>query len=410
MKIFDKGDIKQNKMTVNIRREISIMKNLKHENIVGLKEVLSSQSKLYIVMDLVKGCELLEIIDGGNGLSEDIAQDYFQQLVDGVHYCHLRGVCHRDLKLENILVDEYGKVSIADFGIANMRGELRGGDDLMYTACGTPFYCAPEIINGALDGYSGYKIDAWSCGILLYLLLTGKFPFQNDGSNNMLALYERINCCEVNYPPWVSAEARDLISCLLAKDSKKRYSLEQVKSHPWFCINFESARSTSEENRENRTAGSRAESSYKTSRRRHSKSLPSPLGRESVPCHPQQSESSLILSPGFTDELSDRAHSQYSVGSACTVGSSAAVPTLKNTAQFHGIELIDFMKLALPGKPLSKLATVAEKMAGLDIDCTEDLLFLAENCATPESLSSWFEERSDLPSITCMRVGKFLFE
>lgn len=406
MKIFDKADIKQNEMTVNIRREIAIMRNLKHKNIVGLNEVLSSQSKLYIVMDLVKGCELLKIIDGGNGLGENVAQDYFQQLVNGVHYCHLRGVCHRDLKLENILVDKYGKVSIADFGIANMRG----GDDLMYTACGTPFYCAPEIINGALEGYSGYKIDAWSCGILLYLLLTGKFPFQDDGSNNTLALYERINRCEVEYPSSISAEARDLISCLLTKDSKRRYSLEQVKRHPWFCINFEPARSRSDKNRESRSAVSRAKSSSKTSRHSHSKSPPSPCGRESVHCHPQQSESSLFSSPGFPENLSGRYHSQYSVGSACTVGSSAAVPNLKNTAQFHGIELIEFMKLALPGKPLSKIAAVTEKMAELDIDCTEDLLFLAENCASPDSLSSWFEERSDLPSITCMRVGKFLFD
>eukprot|EP00168_Porphyra_purpurea_P002136 TRINITY_DN124_c1_g1_i2.p1 TRINITY_DN124_c1_g1~~TRINITY_DN124_c1_g1_i2.p1 ORF type:complete len:256 (+),score=58.99 TRINITY_DN124_c1_g1_i2:202-969(+) len=110
------------------------------------------------------------------------------------------------------------------------------GSDLLYTACGTPYYCAPEIINGAEEGYSGVKIDAWSCGIILYLLLTGVLPFQHD---DMTRLYELINACKVPYPSWMGSDAKDLICHLLVKDPEKRFSLEDVKKHSWFLVDYD---------------------------------------------------------------------------------------------------------------------------------------------------------------------------
>jgi serine/threonine protein kinase len=112
IKILDKSDIKANELTVNVRREIAIMKALSHQNIVNLREVLSSKSKLYIVMDLVRGGELFEMIERRGELDEKLARKYFQQLVDGIDYCHRRGVCHRDLKPENLLVDESGCLKV----------------------------------------------------------------------------------------------------------------------------------------------------------------------------------------------------------------------------------------------------------------------------------------------------------
>jgi 5'-AMP-activated protein kinase, catalytic alpha subunit len=112
IKILDKSDIKANELTVNVRREIAIMKALSHQNIVNLREVLSSKSKLYIVMDLVRGGELFEMIERRGELDEKLARKYFQQLVDAVDYCHRRGVCHRDLKPENLLVDESGCLKV----------------------------------------------------------------------------------------------------------------------------------------------------------------------------------------------------------------------------------------------------------------------------------------------------------
>jgi 5'-AMP-activated protein kinase, catalytic alpha subunit len=179
IKILDKKDIKANELTVNVRREIAIMKALNHKNIVNLREVLSSKSKLYIVMDLVRGGELFEMINRKGELDEKLARSYFEQLVDGIDYCHRRGVLHRDLKPENLLVDEKGTLMITEFGVSSMKGGV-AGSDILYTACGTPYYCALEIFNGAEEGYKGVKIDAWSCGIILYLLLTGSLPFINE--------------------------------------------------------------------------------------------------------------------------------------------------------------------------------------------------------------------------------------
>eukprot|EP00168_Porphyra_purpurea_P021243 TRINITY_DN936_c0_g1_i5.p1 TRINITY_DN936_c0_g1~~TRINITY_DN936_c0_g1_i5.p1 ORF type:complete len:349 (+),score=125.03 TRINITY_DN936_c0_g1_i5:134-1048(+) len=212
------------------------MKALNHQNIVNLREVLASKSKLYIVMDLVRGGELFDTIERQGELDEALARKYFQQLVDGIHYCHRRGVCHRDLKPENLLVDEDGALKITDFGVSSMRGGAGGGaSDLLYTACGTPYYCAPEIISGAEEGYSGVKIDAWSCGIILYLLVTGELPFLHD---DMPRLYELINGCKVPYPPWMGGDVKDLISRLLVKDPARRYALEDVKKHVWFLVDY----------------------------------------------------------------------------------------------------------------------------------------------------------------------------
>lgn len=186
-------------------------------------------------MDLVRGGELFEEIEQHGELGTKTARKYFQELVDGIDYCHQRGVFHRDLKPENLLVDENGTLKITDFGVSSMKGDTTE-NDLLYTACGTPYYCAPEIINGAEGGYSGVKIDVWSCGIILYLLLTGNLPFQ---STDMRLLYEEINDCKVFYPHWMDADAKDLISHILKKDPAARFSLQDVINHPWFLVDYE---------------------------------------------------------------------------------------------------------------------------------------------------------------------------
>jgi serine/threonine protein kinase len=115
------------------------------------------------------------------------------------------------------------------FAWQSMRG-ASSGSDLLHTVCGTPYYCAPEIINGAEEGYSGSKVDAWSCGVILYCLLTGTLPFQEEDMNK---LFEQINLCVVDYPSWLPADAKDLIARLLVKDASVRYSLDDVKDHRW---------------------------------------------------------------------------------------------------------------------------------------------------------------------------------
>lgn len=231
---MDKNEIRAQDFTAQVRREIYIMRNLQHKNIVRLEEVLTSDTKLYIVMELITGGELFRRIENGR-VPEALARQYFQQLVDGVDFCHKNGVAHRDLKPENLLLGDNGDLKITDFGFSSMKGrDVNAG--LLYTQCGTPDYCAPEIIESAKDGYNGAKVDAWSCGVILFALLCGRLPFQEQDTDR---LYDLILACKVNYPAEISTEARDLLENLLVRDPSKRYDLQKVKRHPWFLVNYD---------------------------------------------------------------------------------------------------------------------------------------------------------------------------
>lgn len=217
------------------------MKALKHKNIVNLRQVLTSSSKLYIVMDLVTGGELFTKILNEGKLEENVARSYFQQLVDGIEYCHRRGVCHRDLKPENLLIDETtGELKITDFGLSAMKGASTT-EELLHTQCGSPNYCAPEIIARHRQGYNGAKVDAWSCGIILFALLAGFLPFYDE---NTKVLYRMIQRDDVKFPRKFPAEAKDLVLKLLHKEPEKRYTLAEVKKHPWFVVGYSGDNST----------------------------------------------------------------------------------------------------------------------------------------------------------------------
>ncbi len=214
------------------------MKALKHKNIVNLRQVLTSSSKLYIVMDLVTGGELFTKILNEGKLEENVARRYFQQLVDGIEYCHRRGVCHRDLKPENLLIDETtGELKITDFGLSAMKGASTT-EELLHTQCGSPNYCAPEIIARHKQGYNGAKVDAWSCGIILFALLAGFLPFYDE---NTKVLYRMIQRDDVKFPRKFPPEAKDLVLKLLHKEPERRYTLQDVKKHPWFAVGYDGA-------------------------------------------------------------------------------------------------------------------------------------------------------------------------
>ncbi|RHN64904.1 putative protein kinase CAMK-CAMKL-CHK1 family [Medicago truncatula] len=182
MKVVGKEKVIKVGMIEQIKREISVMKMVKHPNIVQLHEVMASKSKIYIAMELVRGGELFNKIVKGR-LKEDVARVYFQQLISAVDFCHSRGVYHRDLKPENLLLDEDGNLKVSDFGLCTFSEHLRQ-DGLLHTTCGTPAYVSPEVI--AKKGYDGAKADIWSCGVILYVLLAGFLPFQDD---NLVAIW-----------------------------------------------------------------------------------------------------------------------------------------------------------------------------------------------------------------------------
>ncbi|MCL7047044.1 hypothetical protein MKW94_022388, partial [Papaver nudicaule] len=209
IKILDKEKVHKHKMIGQIKREISTMKLVRHPNVVRLFEVMASKSKVYIVLEFVTGGELFDKIAKRGRLKEDEARKYFQQMVNAVDYCHSRGVFHRDLKPENLLLDANGDLKVSDFGLSALPQQLRE-DGLLHTACGTPNYVAPEVINN--KGYDGAKADFWSCGVILFVLMAGYFPFEEA---NLMELYKKINKAEFSIPSWFSSGAKKLIKRIL---------------------------------------------------------------------------------------------------------------------------------------------------------------------------------------------------
>lgn len=227
MKVVGKEKVIKVGMMEQIKREISVMKMVKHPNIVELNEVMASKSKIYFAMELVRGGELFSKVAKGR-LREETARVYFQQLISAIDFCHSRGVYHRDLKPENLLLDEEGNLKVTDFGLSAFTEHLKQ-DGLLHTTCGTPAYVAPEVIGK--KGYDGAKADIWSCGVILYVLLAGFLPFQDD---NIVAMYRKIYRGDFKCPPWFSSEARRLITKLLDPNPSSRITIPNIMDSLWF--------------------------------------------------------------------------------------------------------------------------------------------------------------------------------
>ncbi|MED6172128.1 CBL-interacting serine/threonine-protein kinase 1 [Stylosanthes scabra] len=228
VKILDKNKITSLNVSDQIKREIATLKLLKHPNVVRLHEVLASKTKIYMVLEYVTGGELFDKIASKGKLCETEGRKLFQQLIDGVSYCHNKGVFHRDLKLENVLVDDKGNIKITDFGLSALPQHFRG-DGLLHTTCGSPNYVAPEIL--ANRGYSGATSDAWSCGVILYVILTGYLPFDD---RNLAVLYQKILKGDVQIPKWLSAGAQNMIKSILDPNPETRITMAAIKEDPWF--------------------------------------------------------------------------------------------------------------------------------------------------------------------------------
>ncbi|RLM54426.1 hypothetical protein C2845_PM10G00970 [Panicum miliaceum] len=220
-------------LTINkaVEREVFVMRLLslrqpQHPHIVRFYEAVRSGDHTYIVMELAESGQLYDHVAVRERLPEAPARRLFQQLVAAVAYCHRSMVVHRDLKMENVLLDSRGDVKIADFGFS----ELWAPGRLQTESCGSPQYAAPELLDGRL--YVGPEVDVWSCGVILYGMLCGRLPF-DGGTDDISDLRRNIRRGDFRLPSWVSDDARDLISSMLIVVPQKRATITEVRAHRW---------------------------------------------------------------------------------------------------------------------------------------------------------------------------------
>jgi len=233
IKFIKRSNITSAQKQAKLEREINILQNLNHPNIVHLYDVIETEKYIGIVMAYANGGELFEYISENQYLSEEESAKFFLQLLDGVQYLHNLHIVHRDLKLENLLLDQNGNIVITDFGFANNSRKNPSG--LLSTSCGSPCYAAPELVIN--DNYVGEAADIWSCGIILYAMLCGYLPFDDDPNNpdgeNLDLLYKYILESQLTFPDYISEDAQELVCGMLIPDPEKRWPMEKVLNHRW---------------------------------------------------------------------------------------------------------------------------------------------------------------------------------
>ncbi|CAI9116253.1 OLC1v1017351C1 [Oldenlandia corymbosa var. corymbosa] len=233
VKFIERGQ----KIDEHVQREIMNHRSLKHPNIIRFKEVLLTPTHLGIVMEYAAGGELFERICKAGRFNEDEARFFFQQLISGVSYCHSMQICHRDLKLENTLLDGSvaPRVKICDFGYS----KSAVFHSQPKSTVGTPAYIAPEVLSK--KEYDGKLADVWSCGVTLYVMLVGAYPFEDPSDpKNFRKSIGRILTVNYSIPEQVriSIECRHLLSRIFVANPEKRISISEIRKHPWYLKNL----------------------------------------------------------------------------------------------------------------------------------------------------------------------------
>lgn len=234
IKLIRRDSIPQNsEKEIKIYREINALKHLSHPNIVRLEEVLQNSKYIGIVLEYASGGEFYKYIQRKRRLKEAVACRLFAQLVSGVNYMHSKGLVHRDLKLENLLLDKHENLVITDFGFVN---EFVSHNELMKTSCGSPCYAAPELVVSTKP-YEARKSDVWSCGVILYAMLAGYLPWDDDprnpDGNDIVRLYYYITRTPLKFPEYITPLSRDLLRRMLISDPRRRITLKNIQRHEW---------------------------------------------------------------------------------------------------------------------------------------------------------------------------------
>ena len=227
IKILEKSKIISKDDLIRIKREISILKNFNHKNIIKIYDIFQDNEKYYIIMEYCENGELFNYIVENQKLNEKESSYFYYQLINGLEYIHSKGVVHRDLKPENLLLGKGKILKIIDFGLSNYFN--LNNNNLLSTPCGSPCYASPEMLSG--KKYNGFYIDVWSSGIILYAMLCGYLPF--EAQNNDL-LFQKIMKCNLDYPAFISNSTKSLLKKILVNDPNKRIKIEEIKKHPFY--------------------------------------------------------------------------------------------------------------------------------------------------------------------------------
>ena len=225
IKILNKQKILNQNDVERVEREIKILKNIDHINLIKINKIKEDSENFYMIMEYCEIGELFNYIVKKSLLNENESAYYYFQLINGLEYIHSKNIVHRDLKPENLLINNKKILKIIDFGLSNFIKK----DEFLSTPCGSPCYASPEMIGG--KKYDGNLIDIWSSGIILYAMLCGYLPF--EGQNNEI-LFQNIVKCEVNYPKYLSIIAVDLLKKILVPNPENRISIREIKKHPFY--------------------------------------------------------------------------------------------------------------------------------------------------------------------------------
>eukprot|EP00891_Asterochloris_glomerata_P004326 jgi/Astpho2/4326/Aster-07415 len=233
VKFIERGE----KIDKNVERELINHRSLLHPNIIRFKEVFLTPTHLGIVMEYAAGGELFDRIVKAGRFSEDEARFFFQQLISGVSYCHSEGVCHRDLKLENTLLDgrPAPRLKICDFGYS----KSAVFDSQPKSTVGTPAYIAPEVLSR--KQYDGEIADVWSCGVTLYVMLVGAYPFEDPADpRNFRKTIQRIMGVKYSWPSnlHLTRECVDMMNKIFVSNPAQRINIAGIQAHPWFTKNL----------------------------------------------------------------------------------------------------------------------------------------------------------------------------